>query len=152
MKLSRVPPYYGLRIYLIATIIYYLLVTPFIGVLFLKYAPQLIEKGQINYRRSPTGSLILSADSMLRDVDSLTDVLLDTTIYFNPAKGNFDTLVKPKPGTESKGKASSGPAIKDFKSDKSPLTTSFNLQLKLLLVSFIIGFGFNLPFKRYFTR
>ncbi len=152
MKPPRVPPYYGLRIYLISTLIYYLLVTPFIGVLFLKYAPQLIEKGEINYRRTGDGLMITSADSLAENMDSLTSVLLDTSIYFNPSKGDFDILIKPRAGTEIQGKAGAEPPATVLKSDKSPLTTSFNLQLRLLLVSFIIGFAFNLPFKRYFTR
>lgn len=152
MKQMNVPPYYGLRIYLISTLIYYLLVTPFIGVLFLKYAPQLIEKGETRYGRQETGSLLPSADSLDEVFDSLTNVLLDTSIYFNPSKGDFDTLVKPRPGAEIQGEASAESGFPKLRSEKSPLTTSFNLQLKLLLVSFIIGFIFNLPFKRYFTR
>ncbi len=141
-----------MRIYLISTLIYYLLITPFIGVLLLKYAPQLIEKGELRTRRTETGALLLSADSLAVEFDSLANVLLDTTVLFNPSKANFDTLIRPKAPKANDGEVATQPGLPEAEKGKSPLTTSFNLVLKLLLVSFILGFVFNLPFKRYFIR
>ncbi|HNS17574.1 MAG TPA: adenylate/guanylate cyclase domain-containing protein [Bacteroidales bacterium] len=152
MRYSRVPRYYGFRIYLISTVIFYLLITPFIAVLALKYAPQLIEKGELRSRRTGSGSLIFSNDSLIEELDSLADAPLDTTIFFNPSKGDFDTVIRPKATMGSNRENTTLPGPVTTANEKSPLTTSLNLMLKLLLVSFILGFVFNLPFKRYFIR
>lgn len=152
MKYSRVPRYYGLRIYLISTLIYYLLVTPFIGVLFLKYAPQLIERGEMRVQRTKSTALVLPTDSLAQEPDTTQNIPLDTIIVFNPAIGGFDTLLQPKPISGPVGDAVGEQVTSMMESEKSPLTTSFNMLFKLLIVSFILGFIFNIPFKRYFIR
>lgn len=152
MKYSRVPRYYGLRIYLISTLIYYLLVTPFIGVLFLKYAPQLIERGEIRAQRTKSIASVFPADSLAQETDTTQTIPLDTIIVFNPATGGFDTLLQPKPLSGPQGEAVGEQVVSTMESERSPLTTSFNMLFKLLIVSFILGFIFNIPFKRYFIR
>jgi class 3 adenylate cyclase len=132
-------------------VIYYLLVTPFIGVLFLKYAPRLMEKGQLTgglFNYDASGA---SSDSLAVWGDSLTGVLLDTVIFFNPSKGTVDTILRPKSSPNVNLTFKTEP-LGETEQERSPITTSFNLLFKLLLVSFLVGFLVNLPFKRYFIR
>ncbi len=163
MKHSRVPTYYGFRIFFLATFIYYFLVTPFIGVQFLKYAPLLIEKGEQNSQgqNQETGALNTTfirvnihpegqqnPENTLLQEDSID--LENLNLVINPLSGNIDTITDNTERTEI-GSITVG-ATQQNDTEKNPMTKSFNLLLKMLIIIFLAGFLFNLPFKRYFIR
>jgi len=126
--------FHGLRIYLISTMVFFLLVMPIALVLYAKYGPEWKE-----YRKATAG-LQAPPDSIS---GNNANVISDTTIKM----GNNavpDTVVvltlsnQPSPGgnniTESK------------------FFATLSVLIKLLLVSFLLGLAFNLPFKLYFRR
>ena len=159
MKYKRVPTYYGFRIYLISTMIYILLVAPILAVIYFKYVPELIEKGQLRTsRQRDTTSLADTAvvvgntfgqisDSLLMNnsavpgIDS-TDLLADTNNF-----AAEDTT------TQEDGTIYINPTGLKDENARYPLSDSLNLLFfRLLIISFFIGFVFNYPFKRYFKR
>jgi len=155
MKYTRVPKYYGFRIYFFSTLIYYFLVTPFIAVLFLKYAPQLIERGELLSNQLPQRGVVSDTTAYPSDTSGL---VYDTTIVINPILADIDTVIRVIDTTTVEGQESlresrfiraAGTGGDD---EKNPLTNSFNLLFRLLVISFFAGLLFNLPFKRYFRR
>ncbi len=155
---KKVPGFFGLRIYLSSIVLYYWLVLPFILILYIKYAPELKERGMIGSAgKSGSGdSVMLSEDSIIKTLSNLPggSIFGDTisemfshgdadstsgsniTLSFNPTESlTIDNKDKPAESNES-----------------TQISKSFNLLFNLLLISFLLGFIFNLPFKRYFKR
>ncbi len=155
MTYSKVPPYYGFRTFLLAALIYYLLVMPFISILFLKYAPQLIEKSQ---GKSPAGT---SSDIAVphRNMPPLpvpdtvsNSAATGSSILYNAYNNSFDTVKRKELGNSGFNISIAPGTTSDQNEPKSPLTKTFQLLFRLLIISFIAGFLFNLPYKRYFRR
>jgi class 3 adenylate cyclase len=153
MSYQSVPKYYGLRTFLLATLIYYLLVMPFISILFLKYAPQLIEKGQLKSSAGINSDVVPPRYNAIPISDSLIRLGADSSsLRINLFTGTIDTvnrLPADSVGLNLFFKTPSGPGQAE---EKSPLTKTFQLLFRLLIISFAAGFLFNLPYKRYFRR
>lgn len=147
-KYTRAPYYYGFRIYFLSSIIYFFLVTPFIGVLFLKYAPQLIESGQIKSNFTPGNQQSSIAEDTLQGLFDTARENLDTNIILNPVHMDIDTVIRER----SNSRISFNRATERSREEQNPLTKSFNLLIKLLMISYVAGFIFNIPFKSYFRR
>jgi len=67
-----IPKYYGLRIYLISTLLYFFLVMPIVGILFIKYGPD-IESLNPNSERP----IRISSDSLISNNREI--LLIDST-------------------------------------------------------------------------
>lgn len=155
--MKKIPRFFGFRIYLSSTILYYWLILPFVLILTIKYAPELRGKVELN-----DGQEINQKDSL--------QITLDTTnkLYkkFNDGSITPDTLIESLIGIKSSQDSSGniniaiGPLqvkMDEAKSDKetkegNKINEAFNFLFNLLLISFLLGFIFNLPFKRYFSR
>ena len=149
----RIPRFFGLRIYLSSTVLYYWLVMPFLLILTIKYAPELREKGRFNnqFDAGDTG-----IDSRTSDTENTIDyndlpaakALQDDTIA--SADGTKPMVLIGRNGVQLKADADV-PA--DSKLDNgSQIGKAFNFLFNLILISFFLGFLFNLPFKRYFSK
>lgn len=154
----KVPGFFGLRIYLSSIVLYYWLVLPFILILYIKYAPELKERGMIG-----TTSERSYGDSVLFLKDTLSMMLgnlpggnkLNDTISANVSEDNADSTS----GTDitlsynpTEGLTIDKKDIPAGSNESTQISKSFNLLFNLLLISFLLGFIFNLPFKRYFKR
>lgn len=154
IKPKKIPRFFGLRIYLSSTILYYWLVLPFLLMLIIKYSPQLNEQRERFINQDPpqeesandqdiqTGTFDYSqlnpSDSALND--TLDDGRAEPGIFFqlNPSGSDVDV------GDEA--------AVSTTENDGSQIGDAFNLLFNLILISLFLGFLFNLPFKRYFSR
>lgn len=150
---KRIPRFFGLRIYLSSTILYYWLVMPFLLILTIKYAPALREKGRFGL-----------SDTTEEPNQETRDYPEGRTLNFNDlavSAGNAsDSMVAqedPKPmvvigprGVKLKTDEGVPP---DQKLDNgTQIGKAFNFLFNLILISFFLGFLFNLPFKRYFAK
>lgn len=122
--LKKFPAFFGFRIYFTSTLLYLLLVLPFAGFLLLQSLPALIEKSGALINQSKIATEIYPADSIPEPVPSADDGLF---------KVKYD-----------------GQQITDAQNQL--LNKSFGFLFNALLVSFLAGFIFNYPFKRYFRR
>ncbi len=148
---SNVPRFFGLRIYILATLLYFFLVMPVSGILLFKYGPMWVESNNLD----STNALNLQAfqprlDSLMQDtvLNDLPDFILDSIIL------NNDTALIAGAYDQADTLSVSQPASVDLSEgdDDWEFGGTIYFLLKLLLISFILGFGFSLPFKIYFWR
>ncbi len=141
-KYKKVPGYYGLRIYLLSTLLYFFLVFPVAGILLFKYVPDYLNKSQIE---NP-GSVKLNIS------DGVVEVGREQTEPTPDDQGNADTTRSIVPtGSETENGSQKKERSVTFEGNQE-IGGTMALLIKLLLVSFLIGFGFNLPFKIYFGK
>ncbi len=138
---------------------YYGLVLPFILILYIKYAPKFNEDKIIrrNFPEIPFDTLgrisdtvkkaIVQPKSMLAITDSLKDNAGNATGQATDSVQNKQINISP-----SKGITIEGEGLEPDTGESRQISRSFNLLFNLLLISFFLGFIFNLPFKRYFSR
>ncbi|MFU8843837.1 MAG: adenylate/guanylate cyclase domain-containing protein [Bacteroidales bacterium] len=155
---KTVPRFFGLRIYLFSTILYYWLVLPFLLILTIKYAPELRELSKQAGAKTESDPANLFSDSIyLKKETNITtlkltksdDSLSSSDIHSNQKKPEttgirIDPLgvkISPDPASQTNG----------FDSGKQ-VGRAFNLLFNMLLISFFLGLIFNIPFKRYFSR
>jgi class 3 adenylate cyclase len=156
---KKAPRFHGLRIYLSSITLYYGLVLPFILILYIKYAPKFNED-KIIHRNLPE----ISFDTLGRISDTIkqsparTKSILDISSSKQNVSGNSpikatDSIqhnrlnINPSTGVSLQGKG-----IEPDIGESRQISRAFNLLFNLLLISFFLGFIFNLPFKRYFSR
>jgi len=137
---KKAPRFYGLRIYLSSAIIYFWLVLPFLLLLVIKYAPEMKSSGLISFSND------LKKDSVTVITDTISKLgqnrinknAIDST--FSPESAdNKNDIIEDELTTES---GDEGNQIGD----------AFSFLFNLMLIGFLAGFIFNLPFKRYFSK
>ena len=135
---TKIPAFYGLRIYLVSVMMYLLLVMPFAGLLLLQNLPQIIEKsGKFNYE----GSGIQIPPKEL-------PALPDTNITVKPPP----LLGSPALAADSISAAGQEERIV-IDAQNEMISRSFDFLMTIALpIAFLAGFIFNYPFKRYFRR
>ncbi len=131
MTNKRPPAYYSLRIYLVALLLFLMLVFPISLIMLFKYGPYWIEERNLG---DATPALSINAP------DQLADTLAMANNSINWMSG--DTLQK---------EASQDDTIKIQPNDLL-FGSAVSLLLRMMLVSLVIGYAFNYPFKRYFRR
>ncbi len=142
-KYSKVPHYHGLRIYLVSTILYFFLVFPVAGILAVKYVPDYMNRSKTNQPESAI-SKTSDAFSKLTENDTIAEV---NTIENQPADSSSFTFKITTPESTNIGVTVGGNTQED-----SQIGGTMALLIRLLLVSFLIGLGFNLPFIIYFRK
>lgn len=133
---TKVPVYFGFRIYSVSVLMYLLLVMPFAGLLLLQNLPKIIEK---------SGSL------------NLTDGIVQISVVEPPALP--DTAIKlpaltAPPAIAADSINASGleeRIIIDTQNEMISRSFDF-LMTYALTFAILAGFIFNYPFKRYFRR
>lgn len=133
---KSVPKFYGFRIYFFSSLLYLLLVMPFAGFLLMQNLPDLIEKSGVIMNVGHGNDSTSLIDSIPgRKMSPFIEE--DSQNKFNSTGMNVPT------GEESE----------QFTNKQTELLSlSFSFLFKALLISFILGFAFNYPFKRYFRR
>lgn len=138
---KRVPRFFGLRIYLFSTVLYYFLVLPFLLIITIKYSPKLRELGDMRPEEGSALSINLGRDPAESGISlrSVADSL-----------GNSpDSLASAVPNQKDKAGADTG---EEKTETESQIGRAFSLLFNLLIISFLLGFVFNLPYKRYFHK
>ncbi len=136
MKTKRIPRFFGFRIYAASTAIYMMLVFPSLLIVFVQNMPKMEQ--------------ISSVLSDVHPQNDSTAKLNDTTFRINPVSMSVDTLTSTLDTLDNTGihlQRSS-----DNSSNESLLNEAINLYFILLTVSFLLGWAFNYPFKRYVRR
>jgi class 3 adenylate cyclase len=134
MRSRKAPRFYTLRIFLFSVVIYYLLVMPFFLMLYFKNATSFdiinaaIEKAEANQPKSRGDSLMIAQQTKAIQ-DTLRTFTGDTT------QGRININLN-----NSIAKVSS----------RYPDPVDF--QFNVLLITIVVGFIVNLPFKIYFKR
>ncbi len=137
-KYNKVPRFYGLRIYTISTMLYFFLVFPVAGILLFKYIPDYMQRNNL-----PGGNTENSELKKNDPADSLLQLGLilgrDTLGYTNQVVAADTTAIRNE-------------IVADNPEARTQIGGTVALLVRLLLISFILGFAFNLPFKIYFSR
>jgi class 3 adenylate cyclase len=144
-KYGKVPHYHGLRIYLISTILYFFLVFPVAGILLFKYVPDLLKNAQ---KENPQSTLREAAKEPGKAVGIDIASPVDSSrikMYGDSSFSLTITLPGAKSNTDQENTI-------DNPENRNQMGDTMGLLIRLLAVSFLIGFLFNLPFKIYFNR
>jgi class 3 adenylate cyclase len=143
-KYNKVPHYHGLRVYIISTLLYFFLVFPVAGILAFKhYIPDFLNR-TIENPSETSASLSPEGIIHINKTESIAEKLRGYE-----AKNDSSQLQIRFSRTDS-GQVEIT-ASKDSQ-DKNQTGDTIGLLIKLLMVSFIIGFGINLPYIIFFRR
>jgi len=140
---KRYPRYRVLRIFLFSIFLYYLLVFPFLIVLFMKNSPKMMQKAKQQIEQSPVTKNENNSDSVQKiEPASHGGLQFSINVPKNPtvkegakAGEREDVLVYGGTNTQNRFNAI--------------LTMIFQI---VLLTSTILGYAINVPFKRYFRK
>jgi class 3 adenylate cyclase/uncharacterized membrane protein len=142
-KYSKVPRYHGLRVYLVSTILYFFLVFPVAGILAVKYIPDYMNRSEAN-KIEPAVSNASEGIDQIKNNDSINQASMDgsassdssliTVRFSNPDSPQINITTG------------------DKQTENSQIGGTMSLLIRLLIVSFFIGLGFNLPFIIYFKN
>ncbi|NQT76489.1 MAG: adenylate/guanylate cyclase domain-containing protein [Bacteroidetes bacterium] len=154
-KYRASPSFYGFRIYAISTMLFLFLVFPVTGILLIKHGPDLQKLRTGDYSFSMPDSIMITPDTIA--ITYHPDSLSGTEEITSQADAAL--LVTGSDSTGTEGGAVPDPADEEdiitINSDDS-MTVHFSkvskLWIRLLIISFFLGFAFNLPFKIYLRR
>lgn len=143
-----IPRVYGLRVYFTSIIIYYLLVLPFLLLLYVKNAPKMEEYKQllnpVEIRKDSVSSLL--SDTIER-VGGFADGFKEG-MATGRRLGQENT--QPEDTTGQSEAAIDPSTTNDQKESTSENGENMGFQVKLLLMATLAGMFINYPFKRYF--
>jgi len=140
-NISRVPRYHSLRIYLISTLLYIFLVFPVSGILTFKYGPEWMQNENQTSGQLETEGVILKFNTQGDTLGEISDSIIETMTGVPLTNDTLGSNIT----RENSINAKNGGESREF-------AGTISLLLRLLLISFIIGFSFSLPFKIYFSR
>jgi class 3 adenylate cyclase len=143
-KYSRIPRYFGLRIYIASTFLFFLLVFPIAGIMLFKYVPEFNERKLLTKSDNTPGE----APAIIPR--SQTDTVTDSELRVRPF--DQDALVISQEVQDSTGAVSKKELNVNAGETGSEIGGTMSMLARLLLVSFILGFAFNLPFRIYFKK
>lgn len=149
-KKKKVPKYYGLRIYLVSTLLYFFLVMPIVGLLWLKYGPELLDVSTGTQTQIINDSI--SIQNRVNELEGFLDNPLNANL---PITGDSLKLI-----TDNVSVSDMNPSTQNEFSLNAKRTTNrenkigetLYILIKLLLLGFLAGLAFNLPFKIYFKK
>ena len=131
----KFPVFFGFRIYFISTFMYFMLVAPIAGFLVLQSVPDLMD----GHSLSNLGSVAARPENDISFVDSITPA--DTTALPADTSANAAALPAKNGGKNNE----------DLQNEM--LSKSFGFLMSIALpLSFLLGFIFNFPFKRFLRR
>ena len=142
-KFSQIPAYYGLRIYAISTLLFMFLVFPITGILLLKHAPDLQKYRTGDYTFNLPDSVRITHDTI-------------AIVFEDEERANIlpDTILNLGEDTETNSDNNTVKPQLDNKDDLMAVLFSdvSGLWIRLLIISFVLGLAFNLPFKLYLRK
>ncbi len=150
MEQKSVPNYYGLRLYLASTFLYFFLVIPFLFFIAFQSIPQFAAHKNISRNSIP--GLVDSLGVVTDTSRPFTEADLDSVVTRAIALGEdyADSIAdgKFKAGVQISGTDPDDNV--DMFEEKGPFSKYFLLLFLLLFLSYIAGLAYNRPFKRYF--
>jgi len=157
MGQKPVPGYYGFRIYFLSTILYFFLVIPFLMFLAFQRVPAIAEKANLAGGDGRAGSQLrmVAPDSGMFYSQEAIDSMIRESVPAEALAGEAqEDSVKNETGAGFRPHVTVGneehqeTTIRFFE-EKGPFEIYFRLLFYLLIISFLAGLFFNLPFKRY---
>lgn len=154
-KYRSTPALYGFRIYAISTMLFLFLVFPVTGILLIKHGPDLHKLRTGDYTFIMPDSITITPDTIA--ITYFADRLIETEVI---ADTPDLVLISGSDSTGTEGSAVRDPADGEditiaLNTDDS-MTVHFSkvskLWIRLLIISFFLGFAFNLPFKIFLRR
>ncbi len=149
-KYSIIPRFHGLRVYTVSTILYFFLVFPVALILAIKYyLPDYLDK--INAEQQKKAEQVHATDPANPENTAspgFQPAPADTG-KVEPEKNDSSLITVRFTNPDSPG-IRIGPA--NGSQENSQMGNTLGLLTRLLLVSFLIGLGFNLPFKIFFRK
>ncbi len=125
-----VPRFYGLRIYILTSLLYFMLVLPFVMIVGLKSIPQILSNQKGFALESPENQRkVTYSDSLFMNQDTIQNSGQRANVDYDEDSGQTTVTM-----------------------NDDSLTPSFLFVFRALLVSFLLGWIFNIPFKRYFNK
>lgn len=136
---QSIPRVYGLRIYFTSIIIYYLLVLPFLLLLYVKNAPKVESYKKILHPEKT---------SLTSDTTALSNNTYQDTLKTLLA-GSSDTLIaNDKAAADSLSQKNHIVTVEEGSGGSTSQNLGF--QFRLLLMAIVLGMFINYPFKRFF--
>lgn len=164
MALPQIPRFYGLRIYLSTTLLYFFLIIPFLIFLAVQNVPRFVEFSRDEGENSGMADSLSTVGEIQQWSDSL-GIQVDSTGVYLPA--SMDSLIASAAATGEEFEDSilagiSGSPLKvsveeegeqqEMFEDHGPFSRYFRLLFLLILISYLAGLFYNIRFKRYFKR
>lgn len=131
------PRYFSLRIYFISALLYLMLVFPVAGIMLIKNLPDYLNKHNIDLTGSDTTEMGQPVPPDSAAVTAGADTSKVRGVLFTPTETQVTR------GDEER---------QTVTADENEIGGTLGLLLRLLLISFVLGFIFNLPFKIYFRK
>jgi len=135
MVQKSIPKYFGLRVYLSSSILYFFLVIPFLAFLAIQSIPKFMAE-----KAPPVKETKAMIDSLGIDLDSLGNIY----------EMDIDSLATGKLGPKVVVAGEEQEENIDVINDEGPFGTYFLLLFLLTLLSYLAGFIYNRRFKKYF--
>jgi class 3 adenylate cyclase len=142
-KYSGIPKYYGFRVYLISTMLYFFLVFPVAGILAIKYIPDYLNKTDKGNNKN---AIINNSDSLFisKVQDSIAAINKDEVPDTDSSFLNIHISSPDNPHFQI--------TTGNNTQDDTRMGNTLGLLMRLLFVSFLIGFAINLPFLNFFRK
>ena len=148
-KYKKVPRYFGLRIYLLSTMMYFFMAFPVAGILLFKYIPDYMTSNRENMIDNTVSPLSRASENFSQDT-LLLDHPESDFIHIRISDSMRQSLVI-NPDTLISQEGIQEPETIGISEDNK-IGGTMSLLIRLLLISFILGFAFNLPFKIFFRK
>lgn len=156
--MRKIPKYKSLRILLVSGLFYFSLVIPFMGFIYVREIPKLIDRGL--FEILPDGVSVNGVNIMINNQDK-TDSLVqeqinNDTILSNSELFNSDSIYNKTSDSILTDSLNQNSLLKDFtrskntENDPEYFINSFDIFYNGMLIALLLGFIFSLPFKRYF--
>jgi len=165
--MKKIPKYKSLRIILISGLFYFFLVMPFMGFIFIKEIPKLIDNGffKIKPHGVNVNGLDININNKTKNKDSIVRLQVNNDSIIkniNPVQNDslfvltMDSLTKSAQTINVADSSKKAPIINDIVKAKSNenkpeyFNNSFDIFYNGMLIVLLASFLFSLPFKRYF--
>jgi class 3 adenylate cyclase len=155
-KNKGIPKYYGFRIYFFSTALYFFLVMPIVGILYLKYSPEWFPRSEITTPGSDTSIASDSSQINLEIPPAINDFANNLSTQLSLDDPSVDSISSAIDSILNRQVSRPLPATTLSSQTNAQNDNKFTLILeilaKLLLLSFLVGFAYNLPFKIFFKK
>ncbi len=155
---KNIPKYHGFRIYFFSTVLYFFLVLPIVLILFIKTIPEWIPISDGTEIEGDSTTVDLESQAkVLPSLHSNKNLNIDYTFNnINLALLQPENIDNKIDSLLNRQASRAEPVIVNNTSTVSQsnnkLPEIFLLLIKLLLLSFLAGFAYNLPFKIFFKK
>lgn len=148
-KKKEIPKYRAIRIFLVPLMLYFLLVLPIGGIMFLKNAPDIVNKYNALDEKDTVSDKETTADTV--EITKIIDTSGGDTSL---AEAIHDSILNNEGLHLSVGKGhqSVGFNFNGEKAGRGGKSDSKSITGWVILTGFIAGVAFNFPFRRYFRK